>query len=375
MIVSFEIESERIGVHQCLSTLPKDIAGSLEELHFDPAHLLLHFIHSFLHLVQELVFQSQRLVVIVITLVIVQVTLQSLSGSILFASGLLGVVLVEAIAVVPGRAVRFPSSQTHPAEVVLARLILADDVIAPSVLLDRRVTLGTFLGVRGDPVARLAVVVALLLPTLQPFALDRLVPRLSALETKRGLAGGASDHGHVTVRGFDGVGAVLARTPAHVSIALHEGVGDQVLILATHVQGPDQIQDGLVVDENVALRRTGDRLSDSFQHDLRGQIVSPAGDAEDVSTLQAGHLVRRASGTTDQTGLFRGRLQRIARGRGRGRRAGVLPTCRAMGGRARRLHWLLEGIDDVCLTKEFILVMRIVEAFHQLLLVPTEVMK
>ena len=40
---------------------------------------------------------------------------------------------------------RRPRTQTHPAEVGLARLVLANHVVAASVLLDRHVTLRTLL--------------------------------------------------------------------------------------------------------------------------------------------------------------------------------------------------------------------------------------
>ena len=45
------------------------------------------------------------------------------------------------VAVVPGGAVRFPGSQTDPAEVCLASLVLADHVVAATVLLYGGVTL------------------------------------------------------------------------------------------------------------------------------------------------------------------------------------------------------------------------------------------
>lgn len=59
-------------------------------------------------------------------------------------------------------------------------------VVVVSSPTDRRVTLGTFFGVRSDPIARFTVVMALLLPAFQPFAFDGFMPRLTALETKRG---------------------------------------------------------------------------------------------------------------------------------------------------------------------------------------------
>ena len=55
---------------------------------------------------------------------------------------------------------RLPRPEAHPAKVRLAGLVLADHVVAAAVLLDGGATLGALLGVGGDPVARLTVVVA-----------------------------------------------------------------------------------------------------------------------------------------------------------------------------------------------------------------------
>jgi len=71
-----------------------------------------------------------------------------------------------------------PWSQTHPAEVRLAALILANHVIATSILLNGSPTLGTLLGVGGDPVGCLAVIVTLLDPLFDEVAPDRVMPVL-----------------------------------------------------------------------------------------------------------------------------------------------------------------------------------------------------
>ena len=135
MIVSFQVEGKRVGVHECLPTLPKNVTGDLKVLHFDPAHVLLHRFHAFLHLIQELVLQSQRFVMIVVALVVVKVTLQGGSRAILVIARPLRVVFIEAIAVVPRRPMRLPRAQADPTEFIFTRLILADKMIAASILL------------------------------------------------------------------------------------------------------------------------------------------------------------------------------------------------------------------------------------------------
>ena len=55
-----------------------------------------------------------------------------------------------------------PGSEADPAEVRLAALVLALHVVAAAVLLDGGATLGTLLRVRRQPIAGLAVVLALL---------------------------------------------------------------------------------------------------------------------------------------------------------------------------------------------------------------------
>ena len=71
---------------------------------------------------------------------------------------------------------RLPGPQAHPAELVLAALVLAYHVVAATVLLDDGAALGALLGVGRDPVGGLAVVVALLDPLADQAAPDRVVP-------------------------------------------------------------------------------------------------------------------------------------------------------------------------------------------------------
>ena len=79
---------------------------------------------------------------------------------------------------------RDPGSEADPTEVKLAAL--ADHVVAAPILLNGRVTHGTLASVCRDPIGRLRVVVALLDPPLEPLALNRVVPVLSARKTARG---------------------------------------------------------------------------------------------------------------------------------------------------------------------------------------------
>ena len=82
-----------------------------------------------------------------------------------------------------------------------------------------------------------------------------------------------------------------AGTPAHVSVALDERIGDQVLILTTHFFDGDQIEDRSVIDENVAFAWTWNRLSDALVHDFGCEIMFPADPAVAMATFETGHLV------------------------------------------------------------------------------------
>ena len=71
-----------------------------------------------------------------------------------------------------------PWSQAHPAEVRLAGLVLANHMVATSILLYGSSTLWALLGVGRDPVAGLTVVITLLDPLLDEVAPHRVVPVL-----------------------------------------------------------------------------------------------------------------------------------------------------------------------------------------------------
>lgn len=57
---------------------------------------------------------------------------------------------------------RFPGAEAHPAEVCLAVLVLADHVVAATVLFNGHIAFGTLLCVGRYPVGCFRVVVALL---------------------------------------------------------------------------------------------------------------------------------------------------------------------------------------------------------------------
>ena len=103
-------------------------------------------------------------------------------------------------------------------------------MVAPSILLDGSSTLGTLLGVCRDPVARLTVVVAFLDPLLDEVASDRVVPVLAAGKAE-GVAAGALHWPRLHVLHLHRVAAVWTGTPAEQPVALHEAVGDEMLVL------------------------------------------------------------------------------------------------------------------------------------------------
>lgn len=100
----------------------------------------------------------------------------------LLITGIGAAVLFEAVAIVPARAVLRPRTHADPAELVLA--LATRHVITSSVLLDRRLTLATFLGVGRNPIGRLGVVCTLLLPHLDQSTRRWLMVVLSASKAK-----------------------------------------------------------------------------------------------------------------------------------------------------------------------------------------------
>ena len=140
-----------------------------------------------------------------------------------------------------------PGSQAHPAELILAGLVLAEHVVTASVLFNDGATFGTLLGVGGDPVARLAVVIALLDPFLDQMTLDRVMPVLTAVEAEAVVTPTLDRLGVHMLRqendyletdinpdphlDLDSITAMRTGAPLEQSVALHEAVGDEMLVL------------------------------------------------------------------------------------------------------------------------------------------------
>ena len=160
----------------------------------------------------EFVFQLHGLVVVHVAVAVEQVPLQILPRSLLSSPGRFSRFLVEVVAVVPGGTVGLPRSKAHPAKVVLARQVLANHVVAATVLLDDGLALGTLLGVGRNPIASLGVIVALFDPQLDEFASHRVVPVLQAGETEH-VATSTLDGLRLQGGGLDSIVTVGGRTP------------------------------------------------------------------------------------------------------------------------------------------------------------------
>jgi len=102
--------------------------------------------------------------VVHISVVIVQISGHRRAILLLGQSGLFGLLLVEAIAAVPGRTMWLPGSQAHPAEIIAAGWILADHVIAATILLNGHITFRALFGVLGNPIGSLRVLKAFFEP-------------------------------------------------------------------------------------------------------------------------------------------------------------------------------------------------------------------
>ena len=167
---------------------------------------------------------------------------------------------------------RFPRSKTHPTEVSFASLVLADHMIAASILLYGGTALGTLLSVGGDPVTGLAVVIALLDPFLDEVTSDGIVPVLGTVETEH-IVAPTLDRLGLHVLHLDSVVAVWAGTPAEQSVALDKAVGDELLVLELDPGLLDQVHDGLVIHHNVTLGlRTLNHLTGALVNYLGCQI-------------------------------------------------------------------------------------------------------
>mmetsp|Transcript_18663 Transcript_18663/g.57398 ORF Transcript_18663/g.57398 Transcript_18663/m.57398 type:complete len:274 (-) Transcript_18663:289-1110(-) len=168
--VGVQVVAEDVGRLERAPAVDDHFVGALEELNVDPRPVrrLLQLDHAFFRGGELLLREGLGLVVAVVALVEVEVPVELSFGSSgvgLLVAHLQRVVLV-ALVVAPRRgAVLRPVAHAHPAELVLA--LRAGHVVAALVLLDPRLTLGAPLRVRQNPVRRLALVLALLLPLPQ----------------------------------------------------------------------------------------------------------------------------------------------------------------------------------------------------------------
>lgn len=179
LVVLPKVVGKDVGVHQCTPALAKDVQALLQELDLNPGHVvLLHLLHLVLHHGVQLAFKLERLEVVHVPIAVEEVPLQGTPTLLLVISVNSCLILVIPVAVVPGAGMWLPWSQAHPAEVRLAGLVLADHVVATSILLYGSSTLWALLGVGRDPVTGLTVVIALLDPLLDEVAPHRVVPVL-----------------------------------------------------------------------------------------------------------------------------------------------------------------------------------------------------
>ena len=144
-----------------------------------------------------------------------------------------------------------------------------------------------------DPVAGLAVVVTLLDPLLEEDTGDGVVQVLAAAEAEGVIALtldwlsfnilrkyiigqqsiSAIRDSHLNL---DSLTAVWTGAPLEQFVALHEAVGDEVLVLELDPGVGDERHHGLVVHHDVAGPGALDHLAGALVHDLGGEILGPA---------------------------------------------------------------------------------------------------
>ena len=144
-----------------------------------------------------------------------------------------------------------------------------------------------------DPVAGLTVVVTLLDPLLEEDTGDGVVQVLAAAEAEGVIALtldwlsfnilrkyiigqqsiSAIRDSHLNL---DSLTAVWTGAPLEQFVALHEAVGDEVLVLKLDPGVGDERHHGLVVHHDVAGPGALDHLAGALVHDLGGEILGPA---------------------------------------------------------------------------------------------------
>ena len=92
---------------------------------------------------------------------------------------------------------------------------------------------------------------------------------------------------------LDSIAAVRTGTPLEKSVALHEAVGDEVLVLELDPGVCDEGHHGLVIHHDVAGPGALDHLRGALVHDLGGEVLSPALGAEQMPALEARHHLSR----------------------------------------------------------------------------------
>ena len=92
---------------------------------------------------------------------------------------------------------------------------------------------------------------------------------------------------------LDSIAAVRTGTPLEQSVALHEAVGDKVLVLELDPGVCDEGHHGLVIHHDVAGPGALDHLRGALVHDLGGEVLSPALGAEQMPALETSHHLSR----------------------------------------------------------------------------------
>jgi len=207
--------------------------------------------------------------------------------------GLFGLLLIEAITAVPGRTMWLPGSQAHPAEIIAAGWILADHVIAATILLNGHIAFGTLLGVLGNPIGCFRILKAFFEPLFKGATAGRFMPILPTGKAKL-MATFAVNRTWFGTNGLNGMGAIGGGTPSHQYVALHKGIGYELLITLHNLGIIGQFQEGYIVHQDIAVGGwTLDGIGQALAARLVGQVLFPAGGAKTVTTTQALELLTR----------------------------------------------------------------------------------
>lgn len=146
-----------------------------------------------------------------------------------------------------------PSPLPSPPPPYLA--LPARHVVTPLILLDPRLALGALLRVGQDPVRRLALILALLLPPRQFVARGRVVGLLPAAEAEHGPAL-APHAARVAERRLDHHVAVLPGAEPQRLVDVHEAREGEGLIALQLLRGNELREHGLARDLRTLVLRT-----------------------------------------------------------------------------------------------------------------------